>query len=105
MGKDEVKDRADTPAPPRRVVVAEDEPLIRLDIVESLKEAGYDVVVAKHRQNPPSTAKPTPNDLTHPRQWVGYVVRGGLTRWGSVAAAEREHGCRGGGGRPSQSGE
>ena len=28
----------------RRVVVAEDEPLIRLDIVESLKEAGYDVV-------------------------------------------------------------
>lgn len=44
MGKDEVKDRADSPAPPRRVVVAEDEPLIRLDIVESLKEAGYDVV-------------------------------------------------------------
>ena len=31
-------------APKRRVVVAEDEPLIRLDIVESLKEAGYDVV-------------------------------------------------------------
>lgn len=28
----------------RRVVVAEDEPLIRLDIVESLREAGYDVV-------------------------------------------------------------
>ena len=28
----------------RRVVVAEDEPLIRLDIVESLKDAGYDVV-------------------------------------------------------------
>lgn len=28
----------------RRVVVAEDEPLIRLDIVESLKEAGYEVV-------------------------------------------------------------
>lgn len=31
-------------SPVRRVVVAEDEPLIRLDIVESLKEAGYDVV-------------------------------------------------------------
>ena len=29
MGKDEVKDRADTPAPPRRVVVAEDEHLGR----------------------------------------------------------------------------
>nr|NLD41554.1 response regulator [Actinomycetales bacterium] len=28
----------------RRVVVAEDEPLIRLDIVESLTEAGYEVV-------------------------------------------------------------
>lgn len=28
----------------RRVVVAEDEPLIRLDIVESLKDAGYEVV-------------------------------------------------------------
>ena len=44
MGKDEVKDRADTPAPPRRVVVAEDEPLIRLDIVETLTDAGYEVV-------------------------------------------------------------
>jgi AmiR/NasT family two-component response regulator len=30
--------------PARRVVVAEDEALIRLDIVESLKDAGYDVV-------------------------------------------------------------
>jgi AmiR/NasT family two-component response regulator len=30
--------------PPRRVVVAEDETLIRLDIVEMLREAGYDVV-------------------------------------------------------------
>lgn len=29
---------------PRRVVVAEDEALIRLDIIESLKSAGYDVV-------------------------------------------------------------
>lgn len=29
---------------PRRVVVAEDEPLIRLDIVESLTDAGYEVV-------------------------------------------------------------
>jgi AmiR/NasT family two-component response regulator len=33
---------ASTPA--RRVVVAEDEALIRLDIVETLREAGYDVV-------------------------------------------------------------
>jgi AmiR/NasT family two-component response regulator len=31
-------------AAPRRVVVAEDEALIRLDIVEMLQEAGYDVV-------------------------------------------------------------
>lgn len=31
-------------AAPRRVVVAEDEALIRLDIVEMLAEAGYDVV-------------------------------------------------------------
>lgn len=30
--------------PARRVVVAEDEALIRLDIVESLKDVGYDVV-------------------------------------------------------------
>ena len=28
----------------KRVLVAEDEPLIRLDIVETLKDAGYDVV-------------------------------------------------------------
>ena len=38
---------ADTPAPStttRRVVVAEDEAIIRLDIVEMLTEAGYDVV-------------------------------------------------------------
>ena len=35
-----------TPAPsqPRRVVVAEDESLIRLDLVEMLREEGYDVV-------------------------------------------------------------
>ncbi|NCD18513.1 MAG: response regulator [Actinobacteria bacterium] len=44
MGKDEAKDAADATAPRRRVVVAEDEPLIRLDIVESLTEAGYEVV-------------------------------------------------------------
>lgn len=37
------KNEADS-APQRRVVVAEDEPLIRLDIVESLTEAGYEVV-------------------------------------------------------------
>jgi len=30
--------------PPRRVVVAEDEALIRLDVVEMLREAGYEVV-------------------------------------------------------------
>ena len=32
------------PAAPRRVVVAEDESLIRLDIVEILRDNGYDVV-------------------------------------------------------------
>ncbi|AWK72337.1 ANTAR domain-containing response regulator [Rhodococcus sp. NPDC019627] len=32
------------PTPPRRVVVAEDEALIRLDLVEMLREEGYDVV-------------------------------------------------------------
>ncbi|GAB3253234.1 response regulator [Kineococcus gypseus] len=38
-------DTAATPTPPaRRVVVAEDEAIIRLDIVEMLREAGYDVV-------------------------------------------------------------
>ncbi|NLE81203.1 MAG: response regulator [Rhodococcus sp.] len=31
-------------SPPRRVVVAEDEALIRLDLVEMLREEGYDVV-------------------------------------------------------------
>lgn len=36
--------RPDEERPCRRVVVAEDEALIRLDIVESLKDAGYDVV-------------------------------------------------------------
>ncbi|WP_127572564.1 ANTAR domain-containing response regulator [Georgenia faecalis] len=34
----------DAPTKGRRVVVAEDETLIRLDIVETLKEAGFDVV-------------------------------------------------------------
>lgn len=34
----------DNPAAPRRVVVAEDESLIRLDIVEILRDNGYDVV-------------------------------------------------------------
>ncbi len=34
---------ADQPAPARRVVVAEDEALIRLDLVEMLQEEGYDV--------------------------------------------------------------
>lgn len=41
MSKDEAESAT---APRRRVVVAEDEPLIRLDIVESLTEAGYEVV-------------------------------------------------------------
>ncbi|NAZ76799.1 response regulator [Kineococcus sp. T13] len=35
---------ASSPATTRRVVVAEDEAIIRLDIVEMLTEAGYDVV-------------------------------------------------------------
>lgn len=34
----------ENPAQPRRVVVAEDEALIRLDLVEMLREEGYDVV-------------------------------------------------------------
>lgn len=34
----------ETQPTPRRVVVAEDESLIRLDIVETLREAGFDVV-------------------------------------------------------------
>jgi AmiR/NasT family two-component response regulator len=34
----------DDPASPRRVLVAEDEALIRLDLAEMLGEAGYDVV-------------------------------------------------------------
>lgn len=32
------------PRPPRRAVVAEDEALIRMDVVETLREAGFDVV-------------------------------------------------------------
>ncbi|MDX5312440.1 MAG: response regulator, partial [Rhodococcus sp. (in: high G+C Gram-positive bacteria)] len=34
----------ENPAQPRRVVVAEDEALIRLDLVEMLREEGYEVV-------------------------------------------------------------
>lgn len=37
-------DQDSTPVPPRRVVVAEDESLIRLDIVEILRDAGFEVV-------------------------------------------------------------
>lgn len=37
-------DAPETPAAPRRVVVAEDESLIRMDIVEILRDAGFDVV-------------------------------------------------------------
>jgi response regulator NasT len=39
-----VSDEQDAPAAPRRVVVAEDESLIRLDIVEILRDNGFDVV-------------------------------------------------------------
>lgn len=39
-----MSDEQETPAPPRRVVVAEDESLIRLDIVEILRDNGFDVV-------------------------------------------------------------
>lgn len=37
-------DQESAPAAPRRVVVAEDESLIRLDIVETLRDNGFDVV-------------------------------------------------------------
>ena len=37
-------DQDSTPTPPRRVVVAEDESLIRLDIVEILRDNGFEVV-------------------------------------------------------------
>jgi len=37
-------DATGAPRPARRVVVAEDEALIRMDVVETLREAGYDVV-------------------------------------------------------------
>ncbi|HXR45430.1 MAG TPA: response regulator, partial [Pseudolysinimonas sp.] len=39
-----MSDAQETPAVPRRVVVAEDESLIRLDIVEILRDNGFDVV-------------------------------------------------------------
>ena len=39
-----MSDTEETPAAPRRVVVAEDESLIRLDIVEILRDNGFDVV-------------------------------------------------------------
>jgi len=39
-----VSDVQETPPAPRRVVVAEDESLIRLDIVEILRDNGFDVV-------------------------------------------------------------
>ena len=39
-----VTETAATQAPPRRVLVAEDEVLIRMDLVEMLREEGYDVV-------------------------------------------------------------
>ena len=39
-----MSDPSEAPAAPRRVVVAEDESLIRLDIVEILRDNGYDVV-------------------------------------------------------------
>ncbi|HEY4152370.1 MAG TPA: response regulator, partial [Pseudolysinimonas sp.] len=39
-----MSDVQETPPAPRRVVVAEDESLIRLDIVEILRDNGFDVV-------------------------------------------------------------
>jgi len=39
-----VTDQESTEPAPRRVVVAEDESLIRLDIVETLRDNGFDVV-------------------------------------------------------------
>ncbi|PPF52250.1 ANTAR domain-containing protein [Clavibacter michiganensis] len=39
-----VSDQETAPAAPRRVVVAEDESLIRLDIVETLRDNGFEVV-------------------------------------------------------------
>jgi two-component system, response regulator PdtaR len=39
-----VSEAQDNPAAPRRVVVAEDESLIRMDIVEILRDNGFDVV-------------------------------------------------------------
>ena len=39
-----MSDEQDTPTAPRRVVVAEDESLIRLDIVEILRDNGFEVV-------------------------------------------------------------
>jgi AmiR/NasT family two-component response regulator len=39
-----VSDATEAPAAPRRVVVAEDESLIRMDIVEILRDNGFDVV-------------------------------------------------------------
>lgn len=39
-----VSDQAVTPSAPRRVVVAEDESLIRMDIVEILRDNGFEVV-------------------------------------------------------------
>jgi len=39
-----VSEQENPPASPRRVVVAEDESLIRLDIVETLRDNGFEVV-------------------------------------------------------------
>ncbi len=39
-----MSEQAETSQVPRRVVVAEDESLIRLDIVEILRDAGFEVV-------------------------------------------------------------
>jgi len=39
-----VSDQEQTATAPRRVVVAEDESLIRMDIVEILRDNGFDVV-------------------------------------------------------------
>lgn len=44
QGPEPDKDVAPAPKRARRAVVAEDEALIRMDVVETLREAGYDVV-------------------------------------------------------------
>ena len=53
-----VTDTEDTQPAPRRVVVAEDESLIRLDIVEILRDNGYEVVGEAGDGGPRSSSRP-----------------------------------------------